>query len=368
MKYRKFGTMNFDISVLSFGAYCLPEKGAAIEILRCATDNGVNFLELSYPGDMDKYKHEAEKVGEFLKEEYRDKVKISIDLPLQEVNSPSELDHFLDDILKVMRVENVDFCVVGELNRANLNKLDELNISGWAEKAIGDGKIGKLGFSFHDDPQYLKTIVENYKDWAFCQVRYSFMDVNHHPGITGIKYAARNGLAVVATKPFKDGRLLKNIPEKIIEAWKNLNGSPLEWCLRWVWNHPEVSTVVVDAPIMRQVLDNVALVEKAEPDNLTVMELVAIDKIRELYLQLKPVNCATCYCCMPCPVGIDVPHILEIYNDAVTYNDFEVARAMYKAIRPNIENCTQCGQCESKCPRQIPIIEWLKKAHEALKA
>jgi predicted aldo/keto reductase-like oxidoreductase len=40
----------------------------------------------------------------------------------------------------------------------------------------------------------------------------------------------------------------------------------------------------------------------------------------------------------------------------------------YDWIKPEgrADQCTECGECEEKCPQQIEIIDWLKKAHETV--
>jgi len=69
---------------------------------------------------------------------------------------------------------------------------------------------------------------------------------------------------------------------------------------------------------------------------------------------------------MPCPEGIDVPRIFELYNDAVMYDDIETARSLYRIERHNIDGCTECGACAKACGLRIAILDWLKKAHQLL--
>ncbi|MGD9117272.1 MAG: 4Fe-4S dicluster domain-containing protein [Dehalococcoidia bacterium] len=88
-----------------------------------------------------------------------------------------------------------------------------------------------------------------------------------------------------------------------------------------------------------------------------------IGRVRDAYRQLRPIPCTACRGCMPCPQGIDVPRLFELYNDAVIYGDMETARAIYRREGHNIADCTQCGVCV--CGREIPILEWLEKLSKA---
>lgn len=369
MKYRKFDNLNFDVSVLSFGARCLPltNEAESVEMIHYAIDHGVNYLDLGYPYNLAEYERLAALVNKALQEGYRQKIKVAITLPISLMNTSSDLDNYLGKNLQLLKTNKIDFCILGELNRETWPKVNDLNILHWAKNAIKNGHIGKLGFSFHDDFQFLRGIVEAYDGWSLCQFQYSFMDVDHHPGIGGLRYAAQNGLAVVVTHPFKEGRLIKP-PEPVAKIWERFpKKRPIaEWCLRWVWDHPEVSTVVVEMGEIKQVQENVALADFAEPNSLSVQELVLINQVKDAYMKLKPINCAVCRCCMPCQAGIDVPRIFELYNDAIMYGDVETSRFYYKVEHHKPEACTECGKCVEACPRKIPIIEWLKAARKLL--
>ena len=231
---------------------------------------------------------------------------------------------------------------------------------------MADGRVDKLGFSFHDQFQFLRDIVDAYDNWNVCQFQYSYMDVDHHPGVSGLIYTADKGLAVVVTEPLRGGRLTKTPPEAVAGVWASAphKRTLAEWGLRWVWNHSEVSTVVCDMSTMEQVVANIALADSTEPDSLTIPEQILISRVREAYRKLKPVPCTACRACMPCPQGIDVPRIFELYNDAVMYEDVATARTIFNIEGHHIDDCNECGSCVNACGRKIPILDWLSAAQE----
>jgi len=194
------------------------------------------------------------------------------------------------------------------------------------------------------------------------------MDIDHHPGTGGIKYAAEKGLAVAVTTPLKGGRLTQKIPGTVAGIWGSdtLKRSPAAWGLRWVWNLPEISTVVVDMSAIGQLKENVALADGAGLDSLTVPEELLVNKARDAYFTLKPIPCTACRGCMPCPQDIDVPRIFELYNDAIIYSDNNIPRSLYRDEGHCIQDCNECGSCVKACGRHIPITDWLKKARRLL--
>jgi predicted aldo/keto reductase-like oxidoreductase len=140
--------------------------------------------------------------------------------------------------------------------------------------------------------------------------------------------------------------------------------------LQWVWDHPEVSLVLSGMSKMAHVVDNVICAQQAG-NNLSAREQKLIDRIREAYAGLAPIPCTNCQYCQPCPNGVNIPRIFELYNEALMYNDFRSPRFFYQGItglraEQRGDRCIECGECEAVCPQEIGIPEWLKKAHELL--
>jgi predicted aldo/keto reductase-like oxidoreductase len=296
------------------------------------------------------------------------KIKIAVNLPSTLINTYLDFDRYLNAQLSWLQTDRIDFCLLGGLNRETWPRLQALNVLRWAERSLADGRIGKLGFSFHDDFQVLRGILEAYDNWALCKFQYSYMDVDHHPGIGGLKYASEKGLAVVISEPLRGGQLTRKPPESVASIWAStpIRRTLAEWGLLWVWNHPEVATVVGNLNTLEQLVENVALADKAEPDSLTVPEQVSIAQVRAAYRKLKPIPCTSCWACMPCLEGIDVPRIFELYNDAFIYGDTEMSRSLYQIEQHRIDNCNECGVCMKTCGRTIGIPGQLKAAQQLL--
>jgi hypothetical protein len=375
MKYRTFGTLGWKSSALGFGAMRLPfvvdDRGAINEVeatrmIRYAIDHGVNYVDTAYP----YHKGESEPfIGRVLQDGYRERVKLATKLPIWKVEAPEDFDKYLNEQLERLQTSHIDFYLLHALNKKHWKTVKDHNILDQAEKAIDEGRIHYLGFSFHDEYTLFKEIVDAH-DWTFCQIQYNYMDELYQAGTKGLQYAAEKGLAVVVMEPIRGGRLAGIPPQVITDLWNTSphERSPAEWALQWVWDHPEVSLVLSGMSTMGQVKENVISADRSGPHTLTEEELALIGKVRDTYREICPIPCTQCEYCMPCPQNVNIPEILETYNEGIMYNDVDGARRFYQFIKEEqrADNCIQCGECEEKCPQSIEIRKWLAKAHDLL--
>jgi len=373
MKYRKFGRLDWEGSVLGFGAMRLPilekdpahvDEPQAIEMIRYAIDHGVNYLDTAYPYHE---KHSEIVVGKALLNGYREKVKLATKLPSWLVESPDDFDCFLNEQLEKLQTDHIDFYLLHALNATYWPRLRDWDVLKWAEGAIADGRIHYLGFSFHDDFEVFKDIVDAYDRWTFCQIQYNFMDIDYQAGIKGLQYAAEKGLAVVIMEPLRGGQLTAKIPKSVAELWESaiVRRTPADWALQWIWNHSEVSVLLSGMSTMQHVIENLDCADRSGAGILSDEELILIDKVREEYRRLAPVPCTNCKYCMPCPNGVEIAAILEYYNESIIYDNPRASRSLYGSLPEDeqADNCVECFECEEKCPQGIPISEYLKKAH-----
>ena len=379
MLYRKFGKTNEMVSVLGFGCMRLPligndptniDEDKAIKMVRYAIDNGVNYVDTAYPyhgtGFMQGGASEPF-VAKALKDGYRERVKLATKLPSWLIKTRADMDKYLNEQLKRLETDSIDFYLVHTLNKDVWPVLKEAGIGEFLDQAIKDGRIKYAGFSYHDESKLFKEIVDYY-DWTFCQIQYNYLDEDYQAGKSGLEYAAQKGLAVVIMEPLRGGNIIR-LPEaaQAIFNQAEVKRTPVEWALRWVWNHPEVSVVLSGMSAMEQVVENVQIAQSAEANSLTSRELAMIDEVKQLFKSRIKVNCTACSYCMPCPAGINIPTCFAAYNDHWVFDATPEAKSRY-GILSNIyspaSKCVECGQCESHCPQNIAIREQLKKVTE----
>lgn len=375
--YKKFGNLDWDASILGFGAMRLPvigkdlanvDEAEAIKMMRYAVDHGVNYIDTAY-----RYHHGNSEnvVGKALKDGYRERVRLATKMPTWMVKSKDDMNRIFSEQLGKLQTDKIDFYLLHSLNQEQWLKMQDLNVFDWAEEAMADGKIGYLGFSFHDKYEVFKDIVDGYNGWTFCQMQYNYMDEEYQAGTRGLEYAASKGLAVVVMEPIAGGMLAAKPPSAIKAIWDEADNkkTPAEWALKWVWNHPEVSIVLSGMSTMDQVVENIKSAGCSDPGTLTEKELKLISRVREKYLEYGFIGCTGCKYCMPCPQGVDIAEILAIYNEyyrnrGETSAEQEVLNSYSAMIAPEngAKRCARCGECEDKCPQQLPIRDLMFRA------
>jgi uncharacterized protein len=380
MLYRRMPKSGDELSILGFGCMRLPmtkegqiDKPRATRQVRNAIDRGVNYLDTAWPyhaGESENF------LGCALTDGYRDKVKIATKLPSWMIKNREDMDTYLNAQLEKLQTDHIDYYLLHGLAGDQWDRLDSLGVTDFLDKAKAEGRIVNPGFSFHGVLDDFKRIVDAYS-WEFCQIQYNFLDEKNQAGTEGLEYAASKKLGVVIMEPLRGGNLaLPEPPPDVDVIWKKASKTrtPVEWALRWVWNHPEVTVLLSGMNEERHIEENLAIAEQALPHSLTEAELKLVEEAGRKYRMLMKIECTGCGYCMPCPSDVSIPRCFELYNKLHLFGNVNEAKFSYAVSMSGLfsgtpsyaSQCVRCEECLEKCPQHIEIPDFLEMVAEEM--
>lgn len=370
MEYRKFGKDGQDVSLLGFGSMRLPvlsngeiDEPQAINMIRTAIDRGVNYVDTAY------MYHDGKSevvVGKALKDGYREKVLLADKMPIWSARNEDEMKAIFEEQFKRLDVTCIDMYLVHNITTGIWKLAKKHNLLRFLEEEKKKGRIKYIGFSFHDELPVFKEVLDAYQ-WDFCQIQLNYMDADFQAGVAGLTYATEKGIPVIVMEPLKGGKITDSLPSSIQEIWDTaeIKRTPAEWAFKWVANFPSVFTILSGMSNMAQLEDNLRIFNDLKPDSLTEKEKAIIRQAAYQYNSLIKFSCTACKYCMPCPVKINIPSVISLYNDWFLYGQNQKTAddyLMWNPLGKRASDCTGCKACEEHCPQGLPVSEIMKLA------
>jgi predicted aldo/keto reductase-like oxidoreductase len=368
METREYKDSGEFISLLGFGCMRLPmlneteiDKAAAQEMVDYASAHGDNYLDTAYmyhDGKSEPF------TGAALARHPRESFNLATKLPLVSVSSKDDVERIFNEQLENCRVDYFDYYLLHNINEAHWKKVESYGIYEFAKEKQRQGKIRRLGFSFHDTPKLLMTVAGRY-EWDFAQIQLNYLDWELQDA--GLQYKILNdkGIPVVVMEPVRGGALA-TLCEKSIATFKaaNPSASPVSWALRYAASLPGVLTVLSGMSSMDQLQGNISTMNDFVP--LNGHDYAVIEKALDAYRESAVIPCTSCRYCMDCPYGTDIPKVFGVYNNYLRGDaprnefifDLEYNNILGKGKQA--EECNGCGQCLSLCPQHIDIPQWME--------
>jgi predicted aldo/keto reductase-like oxidoreductase len=358
------GRSGVQISALSMGCGHLPDDpDTCDELLRAAVAAGINYFETATSycnGEC------QQRTGRGL-EPVRDHVMISAKHGLlvegeAEGYPPTTGDDYRREILEkqlpALRTDHVEWLQVGWFQAY---KLEALRTSGVLDaiRRLQDEKIvGHVGFTTHDTPENVVTCIES-GEFESCTLQYNLLNRSYEPAVDA---AGEHGVAIVVMGPLHGGMLALPAPA-LRELVPNPDVTTTRAGLQFVLSHPAISTACSGMSSLTQLAENLASV-LAEP---TDADRVEMDAVFARFQKVADSLCTGCNYCAPCPQGVNISQNLRLRNYLAVYGAIDAAAQAYAGIEPAARAacCSGCGECEPKCPNNLPVRRLLAEIAEA---
>ena len=368
MIYKQF--QDRKLSALGFGCMRLPtvdgndgniNETEAARLIARAMEGGVNYYDTAWG----YHAGNSETVmGRILKEYPRDSFFLADKFPGYDLANMDKVEEIFDQQLEKCQVDYFDFYLfhnVCEMNiDAYLDPKFHIYDSLMARKKAG--QIKHLGFSAHGNLDTMKRFLEAYgKDMEFCQIQLNWLDWDFQDAKAKVELLDSWGIPVWVMEPLRGGKLAK-LPDEYAARLRELRpdeGVPA-WAFRFLQSFPSVTVTLSGMSTMEQVEDNLRTFSEEKP--LSAQELQALLAIADSMTGRTSVPCTACrYCTTHCPQGLDIPMLLELYNEHTFTGGGFIApmRVAQLSDEKKPSACVGCRSCETVCPQRIKISETL---------
>ena len=369
MIYRDF--QNLKLSALGFGAMRLPvvdgddsriDEAAALRMVDTAMAAGVNYYDTAwgYHGENSELV-----MGKALSRYPRDSWYLATKFPGYDADNWSKVREIFPRQLEKLRVDYFDFYLFHNVCEMNIDAYlddEKYGIYSYLMEQKRAGRIRHLGFSCHGTLDTLKRFLDAYgKDMEFCQLQLNYLDWTFQDGRKKVELLRQWNIPVWVMEPLRGGKLA-SLPanyEAELKALRPEEEIPA-WAFRFLQSIPEVTVILSGMSNEEQLKKN--LITFSEDKKLNDAEMKALLDLADRMLSVGTVPCTAChYCVSHCPMGLDIPRLISLYNEhAYTGGGFIAPMAL--AALPadkQPQACLQCRSCEQVCPQQIKISEVL---------
>ena len=367
MIYRDFQGMT--LSALGFGAMRLPvidgddgriDEAVALRMVDTAMQNGINYYDTAWG-----YHGESSELvlGKALARYPRDSFYVATKFPGYDAANWGKVEEIFERQLTKLGVDHFDFYLFHNVCEMNIDAyLDDgkYGIYSYLMQQKRNGRIRHLGFSCHGAMPVLKRFLDAYgKDMEFCQLQLNYLDWTFQGGRDKVALLDQWHIPVWVMEPLRGGRLAKQAPayEAELKALRPDEEIPA-WAFRFLQSIPSVTMILSGMSNEEQLEKNLATF--AEDKKLTDDEMRALMGVADRMLSVGTVPCTAChYCVSHCPQGLDIPHLIALYNEHAYTGGGFIAPMALSALpedkRP--QACLACRSCEQVCPQQIKISE-----------
>jgi hypothetical protein len=324
----KLNGTDLEVSEVGFGGIpIIPlQKNEAVSIVKYCFDLGITFFDTA-----NMYTTSEEKIGTAL-ETVREKAVIATKTTRRDAKGTAA---HIDTSLKQLKTDWID--IYQAHNVSNEEALQQILAPQGAYEAIAKardaGKIRFIGISSHS----ISTAMKALQTGLFNTLQFPFNFIENDPENDLFPFACQNNVGIIGMKPLGGGLLER-----------------ADLCFRFLQQHRHV----VPIPGIRANEEADQIIDLyRHPQPLSRSDFEEMEKIRKVVGEK---FCHRCEYCMPCEQGVQIPSVL-IFQAAAKRLSPEGVSAWLGNAMQSVAECIECGQCEDKCPYNLPIAELLKE-------
>lgn len=262
-----------------------------------------------------------------------------------------------------------DYYLIHGIDEPLYEKYEELDCFQWLMDKKEQGLVKHGGFSFHDKPELLDKILTKHPETEFVQLQINYLDWESESvqSRACLDVCNRHGKPVIVMEPVKGGTLAR-MPEEAEQIFLSADKekSLPSWAIRFAASLPGVMVVLSGMSSPEQVVDNTRYMSDFVP--LTEEEKEMCFRAAKVINSQITIPCTGCaYCTSGCPKHIAIPEYFYMYNEDMREHLEEKGWTVNFSNYMNLSrkngkagDCIACGQCESACPQQLKIIDYLK--------
>ncbi len=363
-------TKNFQdlkLSALGLGMMRLPtiggndgniDEAATAEMVAYAMEHGINYYDTAWG----YHNGQSELVaGKVLGQYPREKFFLATKFPGYDLSNMDKVEEIFEKQLEKCGVDYFDFYLFHNVCEMNIDAyLDEkYGIYSYLMKQKENGRIRHLGFSAHGNLDVMNRFLDAYgENMEFCQIQLNYLDWTFQDAKAKVELLNAHHIPIWVMEPVRGGKLAKlpSIAEKSLLELRPQE-TPLAWTFRFAQSIPGVTMVLSGMSNLTQLQENIRTFETNQP--LTKEEMDTLLGVADSLLK-GVLPCTACrYCTSHCPKGLDIPKLLDLYNEHKYTGGGFIAPMALMAVpedkRP--QACIGCKSCEAVCPQKIKISE-----------
>ncbi len=306
----------------------------------------------------------------------RESFAIASKMPVGMLHSSEEGAGIFEKQKQKLGVTYFDYYLVHNMNVANYEKTKKFGMIPYLLRKRSGGEIRRLGFSCHDNAEYLDRVLTECPFFEFVQIQLNYLDWESE-GVQSRKcyeVCVRHGKPVFVMEPVKGGTLAA-VPTEAEALLREAHPdwSPASWALRFAASLPGVQVVLSGMSTLEQVRENTSFMKDMEP--LSARDVQILQKAAEIIRKSVAIPCTGCRYCVEessCPANIPIPSYFALYNTEKlrTREDWSPEKNYYADYviqgKGRASDCLSCRSCERVCPQRIRISEWMREVRSLL--